>query len=259
MKNSKDVFRMTFLQIIKRPCLYLSIAAIVVICFLTIEQYTSKTNQGESVAYLIELIISLSMTKKLLILCASFACVPGFCTDWNSQFIKMITVRSGIKKYTFAKVSVCFMISFLTVFIGMAVFAAMLSLKYTIVNIEDISAPFGVLAEGGWSFFYPLSLIWIFAMSAAAWASVGLMVSSYIPNSFVAIMVPIVSSYIFEEITNYLPPFLNLYLITRSVDVIGQGALSSFVYFTVVFLLIVVAAGVIFHYRVKRRVRNEIV
>lgn len=56
----------------------------------------------------------------------------------------------------------------------------------------------------------------------AVWVMSGLMISSYIPNSFVAVCSPLIFSYLLEEITGLLPPYFNMYLLAKASNVLGK-------------------------------------
>ncbi|HEY4554561.1 MAG TPA: hypothetical protein VIG80_15315, partial [Bacillaceae bacterium] len=151
---------------------------------------------------------------------------------------------------------------FITVFIGLVLFMVLLSFKFPMYpsDIQEVIAPpFSPLAMGFFPPMYLLAQSFVFSMAAALWTVVGLAVSAYIPIQFVALATPVIASYILEELTTFLPSWLNLYYLTRSADVIQQGPMISFAYFTFIFCLCSIIAGFIFHYQVRRRVHNEVV
>jgi hypothetical protein len=88
---------------------------------------------------------------------------------------------------------------------------------------------------------------------------IGLTISAFLPNYFVAIITPFIASYILEDLTkSMLPGPINLYSLTRVNDVIEQGAVISFLYYLFIFSAFIFALGLLFSYQVKRRIRNEV-
>lgn len=262
MRMKRHMFRMNCMQIFRSPLFFISIICTVLVCYLGIEPFIDKSGNG-SISDFFELLVNLSMTKKLIVLCSAFSYVTSFCNDWSCQFTKPVIIRSGINKYTLSKLITCFTTTFLVSFMGMTLFIVSLSLWYPLFPAGDLAAsvfpPFDSLAYSVFPAFYLLIQIAVFSMASATWSTVGLAVSAYIPNGFVAITVPVVASYILEEFTSIFPPFLDLYFITRSSPVLNQGAFVSFLYFTFIFLIISAFAGYIFHNQVRRRIRNEVV
>lgn len=161
-----------------------------------------------------------------------------------------------------SKFITCFVSGLLTVFIGQILFIIILSFKFPLFPNEDLNEvlflPFKSLSTGFFPPLYLLAQSFVFSMAAALWTVVGLTLSAFIPVHFAAIAAPVIASYVLEEVTR-LPNAFDLYLLTRSSDVIQQGPLVSFIYFCFIFIMLSVLAGWLFSYQVKRRVRNEVV
>lgn len=252
---------MSFMQVFSSPVFYLSIIGVTVLCFISVWQEIN--NGGGDVAYLFDIFIGLTMFKKLVVLFAAFPYVASFCSDWKCQFIKPVVIRTGISNYVWSKFITCFVSGILTVFIGQILFIIILSFKFPLFPNEDLNEvlllPFKSLSTGFFPPLYLLAQSFVFSMAAALWTVVGLTLSAFIPVHFAAIAAPVIASYLLEEVTTLLPNAFNLYLLTRSSDVIQQGPLVSFIYFCFIFIMLSVLAGWLFSYQVKRRVRNEVV
>lgn len=260
----RRAFIMSTKQVFSSTVFYLSIIAVTALSFLSVwSDLTETVGKGGSVVYFFELFLGLSLFKKLVVLFAALPYVSSFCSDWKYQYIKPVVIRTGVKKYIWSKIFTCFLIGLLTVFCGLLLFFFILSLKMPIFPSEHIESitgpPFSPLIDRNFPILYLILKGFIFSMAAALWAVVGLTVSAFIPSHFVAIATPVIASYVLEEFTSIFPKWLNLYLLTRSANVLNQGPFVSFLYFCTIFLLFAALAGFLFDYQVRRRIRNEVV
>lgn len=185
-----------------------------------------------------------------------------FYDDWKHQYIKNIVIRTGRRNYIISKIVVCVSISFLVVFLGILIFIGLLigmGFDYSGINGMglDENMPYGIFLYQK-SFLYVCCIVSIYAASMAVWVMSGLMISSYIPNSFVAICSPLIFSYLLEEITGLLPPYFNMYLLAKASNVLGKNATYSYLYTIFIFTVLILGQGLIFAKRVKRRLGNEI-
>jgi hypothetical protein len=252
---------MSLYQVFSSPVIYVSIIGVTVLCFASVWEEMSMNDA--SVAYLIEIFIGLTMFKKLVVLFAALPYVSSFCSDWKYQYIKPITIRTGIHRYIWSKLVTCFVSGCITVFAGMILFITILCIK--LPQYPEIDAnlllqpPFGELAMGQFPVVFLLTQCFVFSLAAALWSVVGLTVSAFIPIHFVAVAVPVIASYFFEEFTMGFPNWLNFYLLTRGADVFHQGPYVSLVLFCVIFISFSSLTGLVFSYQVRRRLRNEVV
>lgn len=258
--NKTHMAKMNLLQLFGSPLFYLSVLGVSLAFFITVQ---SEINSYSSLLYLLDLFIGLFMPKKLVVLLAAIPYAASFCSDWNHEYLKFIIVRSGVRKYTTSKVLVGFLSAFLTSFLGIVIALFCLSFFYPIFSpiesVKDVvAAPFASLAYSPVPFTYLLAEAAVFSMAAATWATVGMAFSAYIPNYFATLTSALVFSYVLETFTTTMPAFLNLNAVTKSYDILHQGALISFLYFAFVFFLYSGVAGFLFHYRVRGRVRNEV-
>lgn len=260
----RSAYKMSFMQVFSTPVFYLSILGVTGLSFISIwEELSASSGQGMSVAYYLDIFIGLTMFKKLVVLFAALPYVSSFCSDWKFQYIKPLVIRTGITNYIWSKVFTSFVSGLLTVFLGMVLFIVLLSFKVPLFPIEHVNVaiylPFAPLALGDFPILYLLAQSFVFSMAAALWTVTGLALSAFIPIHFVAVAAPVIASYILEEMTQFLPKWLNLYYLTRSSDVIQQGPMLSFVYYCFIFILFAILAGYLFDYQVRRRLRNEVV
>lgn len=240
--------------------IYLSIMGVVLLCYVSTEKYI---HGNEDIYYILDILIGLSVFKKLIVIFAALPCVTGFYDDWKHQYIKNLVIRTGKKDYILSKIIVCSTSSFLVVFIGIVLFISGLIITGTDYSgiyksgALNEAMPYGELLYQN-SFWYICIIASIYAYSMAVWVMSGLMISAYIPNGFVAVCTPLIFSYLLEEITAFFPPYLNMYLLAKGRDILGRSAEYSYAYTVFVFALLVFGEGYIFSRRVKRRLENEI-
>ena len=90
------------------------------------------------------------------------------------------------------------------------------------------------------------------------WSVMGLVLSAFFPNKYIAISAPFVASYVVERIAMKLPEMFNLWHISLSYPIPNQNPVAVFLYAIGLFALIITAFGIVFAAVVKRRVQNEI-
>jgi hypothetical protein len=239
------------------PKMLLSVLGVFLFCIISVFQYAPH---APSALYLIDLLMGLSMFKKVLVILAALPFVVSFCSEWNTQYIRFLVVRDGLKRYIWSKIIVCLLSALCALFFGLMLFVVFLSFSLPVIPTDDpreienlVRPPFTEWSAGG----YLIVKVFVFSLGNAFWVVCGLALSAYIPNRFVAILSPLVFSYILEQITYHFPPWMRLYSLTRVHDVLGLGAAPSLAYFVCAFVLLTFMAGLFFSHQVKRRVRNE--
>ena len=252
-RGKRHIFLMNVRQILSSPILYLCIVMVAVLCAASVKETVfDVTIPRIDLAYVMDLLMDLSLFQQLVILLAAIPTAAGFCNDWCCQFIRPVVTRSGIRRYALSKLLICALTSFLVVMI----------LYLPAAHDNPINAPvppYGSLLEGPAPFLYILCVASLFALSASLWAVVGLAVSARLPNKFVAVSTPLIASYLVQELTKSLPPQFNLYYLSRARNILGQGAAVSFLYSAFVFMALIGLAGYFFYVTVQRRVQNELV
>lgn len=182
----------------------------------------------------------------------------SFCKDDNSKYLRMILTRTDITTYT-----QCRFIANLCAVILVAVISL-----YLYVTAMKPFMP--LIPEGGtnFSFFYlkiateyPLLYVgmtgYIFGLVTAACSSIGLVYSTFRPNSFVSIAL---SGLVFYVALSYIPdssPFNVLNLVGMG-STIGQNAppMLMFLWANLYMISVIGICGVLFWKRMKWRVEN---
>lgn len=261
---TKNIIMMDTYKILTSKLFFISILGVAVFCFVSVHQDIPITHLHETtVINMIDLLFCLSMFKKILIIFASIPIVAIFCTDWIYQYIRPVIMRGGIKRYIWTKIFICQLASFFVVFIGMFLFVFVMSCFSPLAD-SDVNAyvgweAFESLLLNKQNFLYLFLNIFIFSLGISFWVVLGMTISAYIPNQFVAIISPFIVAYLLEEFTSLMPLSINLFYLTRVQFDTGNGNIITFLYYIFIFELLIILSGFLFSYQVKRRIRNEIV
>lgn len=253
---NKKVFKMNLSQIFSSYIFYLSIILVAVVCYISTKQYMGP---DIDIVYTIELLISLSMFKKLLLVLASIPFVASFCSEWNDGYIGNVVLRCGVKKYSRAKIWSCTLASFLTMFFGLTLYIVILSFSYPLYNsmINNNTLYSKLLSSS--SLVYLYVYVTIFSLAISFWSVLGMVVSVYIPNKFVALSSPIIFSYLIEELTVRFPKFINIYNLSRGDVNFNNSMIISFVYNIGILIFLITLLSFLFRKIVGRRVSNELI
>jgi len=202
--------------------------------------------------------------SKLLILSATFAYAAGFCIDWQTKFVYSIIIRSEKTAYTLSKCISVAVAGGLAVAIGAAVFIGYVCVRQPIILPEAIeiemefsNQAFGDLLVNGKAALFFLSYLYIIFLQAFFFSSLGLMVSSYMPNRYVAYISPFVLSFVLNQIANVfaLPIWLDPAKLATA-RVFGVAASTILWMATATFLLFTIICDILFIHTAKRRIAN---
>ncbi len=264
MKSDRHIYRMDLVRIFASPVFYLSILLVVALCCLCswedLQQVLSHRDSSD-VTYIFSIMLGLGAFKNMILLAAALPGVGNFCSDWNHQFIRPVCVRCGVRKYSGSKIVSCAVSTFLTVFLGMLLFVLLLlalGLPLLGRSGQGVATMYGSLLSGGYPMLYFIDHSVLLSAAAVFWGTVGLYVSSWIPNHFVAIASPFISYYLLGEFGEYLPSFMNFRMLAYGYNVIGQGIGITMLYTVCFFGVLTFVAGKLFQKNVQRRVANEL-
>ena len=242
-------------KLIRSPLLYAGIAGVMAVCSIRLIPGAFK---GGDVVNEMSLIIGIDGNRKMFVIMGALPFAANFAEEWNTIAINHYVIRTKPRKYAAANVVTCVLSSIVTVFVGMTVFAGIYSLFYPfyIPTNNPPAPPYGVLEKLGFPFLSMSANLFIFSVSCAMWSAMGLMLSAFFPNKYIAICSPFIFSYAVERLTMQLPTQLNLYHI--SLSYIGwTGPLGAFLYSMGLLLGISAICGIIFTVIVEKRVHNE--
>lgn len=201
---------------------------------------------------------------ELLILCATFAYASSFCIDWQTRFAFSVTIRGGKTSYALSKCVTAAVAGGAAVAIGAAVFIGCVcvtqpSILPKAIEIENEFSyqAFGDLLVKGKSALFFLSYIYIIFLQASFFSSLGLMMSAYIPNRYVAYISPFALSFMFNQIANVfdLPIWLDPMRLA-SAKVYYASTYTIIGIATATFVSLTVICHFLFICTVKRRIAN---
>lgn len=104
-----------------------------IISFASSHTYLSD---GQSSAYVLDLLLNLSMFKKLIVFFAALPFVTVFCQDFGSGFIKSIVIRSNEKSYVLSSIIAVALSGFSAVFVGIMSYFAIVSFYVPCIPYE---------------------------------------------------------------------------------------------------------------------------
>ncbi len=244
-------------KLFRSPLTYFAIVGTVALCWTHVLLYHAPFS-GD-VVYHVQLFLDLDAYRKVVPVFGALPFTANFADEWKSGVTGYCITRSGVKKYSAANVLFCAVSSLVTVFGGMMLFVWMYS--FFIPLYDEYENPytnlFGQLLIGGHGMIFIMLRIFVFACSCSMWAVMGLLMSAFMPNKYVAIAAPFVASYIVERITLQFPPKLNLWYLSLCATE-WSNDLIGFLYTVGIFAAISAACGVLFYMIVRKRVRNEI-
>lgn len=207
--------------------------------------------------------------ETMLIICCAIPYATSFYVDYNSSFIRSIKVRTGENKYIASRVIVCGVSGGLAISLGMLLFILLLAFKYPLVNIDGgayqsvlmraSSTPgaFEPLLISGNYFLYFLSNLYAIFLMGALWSSVGLLISTIIPNPFVALFSPYLLYFLQSIFIGKLPNQYNTSRIIKGMFNLGSVAYNV-LYITLFTFVLILLIFILFGYFCKRRLRDEL-
>jgi hypothetical protein len=261
--DKRHIGRVDLINAFLSPKFFLSAAGVFLFCIVSVYQFVPIHDLGRlNTVYVVNLLLGLSVFKKIIVVFASIPFVTSFCSEWNTQYIRFLTSRSGVLRYICSKIFVCLLSSFAVVLLGLLVFVFFLSFFMPLFPQDqgaNSTFPFGEFLTSGVPLACLGSIIFAFALGNSFWVACGLTLSAYLPNRYLAILSPFAFSYILEQMTLEFPPWASLYLLSRAQEVLESSPLINLFYYLLIFGLLIVVCGFIFSHRVRQRMYNEVV
>lgn len=200
----------------------------------------------------------------LLFLAATFTYSASFCIDWQTRFTFPLIIRSGKTAYMLSKCIATAVAGGLSVAIGAAIFigcvcvtqSSILPSVYEI-KMEFANQAFGDLLLKGQAPLFFISYLYIIFMQAMFFSSLGLMMSSYWPNRYIAYISPFALSFMLNQIANFLslPIWLDPVKLATA-RIFGASASTILWIATATFLSLTIICDVLFIRTAKRRISN---
>lgn len=249
------IYRAYLYKLIRDPMLYIGIAATALLCACKwLQDFSGYDVQSD-----IGITLDFSTLCKMIAIAGALPFVANFADEWTSRVTIGCVSRCGVKRYAVSNIVICFVSSLVTVFLGMMLYAGVLSF-FLPVFFEDgnpMNPVQETLLRGGLPWVYIIYRILPFAASCGMWSVMGMMLTSFFPNKFVGICTPFVASYVIERISVNFPPTFNLYYAALGYYN-WENLWLQLLYCTGLFAALSVVFGVVFVIMVKRRVQNEV-
>ena len=246
------MLRAYFYKLVRSPLFYIGIIGIIGICSLRLLPSAFK---GIDVMSEMMIIRWLDGYRKLFVILGALPFAGNFSDEWNSMIMTNCITRKSAKKYSAANAVMCYISAFATVFIGMMIFAGLYSTFYPFfLDDSSSSQPYGIFSESGFPVLDLAAATFVFAISCAMWAVMGLMLTAFFPSKYIAICAPFIFSYSVERITDNFPVYFDLWSLSLSFT--DLSALPAFLYANLIFGGISIICGIVFTKTVERRVQN---
>lgn len=251
------VFRAYAFKLIRNPLFYIGIIGTALLCASRLLPQDHGM-MGSHVAIEIDMVLDLSTTRKMIAILGALPFAANFADEWTNHVTLGCVSRCGVKKYTVSNVVMCVISSTITVFLGMMLYAWVLSFFKPV--FVDSGNPMGglkdILLRGGAPWVYIMYRIFLFAASCAMWSVMGMMLTAFFPNKYVGLCSPFVASYIIERLSMELPDEFNLYVISMGY-LNWKNIYGLFFYCVGLCASLTIICGFVFGIMVKRRVQNE--
>lgn len=202
--------------------------------------------------------------SQLFSLTATFAYSASFCVDWQSRFDYLLIARSKKNMYLLSKCLATVIAGGMSVALGALLYMGALCMiqpeilpPESLIEMQFSWQAFGdLLVQGKAGLFFGAYLLIIF-LQAAFFACLGLTASAYLPNKYVAYIVPFILGFFMNQAANILklpvwldPIKLATAKVTRTpTTTILLGAMALYFSLTVVCMWIFIR-------RAKRRLAN---
>jgi len=236
--------------------------AAIAMCVLYYMGIWNQIKFAEDFLYLFKYSTDISGLNPLITMLCVLPYTNSFCSDWNSQYSKFIVIRSGQENYSISKCIACALSSGCAISLGMILFfissipwikfVSPVAANFQFFSTQTLGGSF--LLHGQYSLYF-LSYVYLAFLAGAFWSVVGLCISAYIPNKFVALCTPFIAARILFFITAKFPVWLRLDKITEGSCIIN-GTFLSLSYATLIYVLFIIGACLLFLYEVKRRMAN---
>lgn len=245
------------------PWFFISVIGIIISYFLGDWGDLKYNLATQDVLSFMDISSHIGYFSELTILLSALPYAMSFSEDWNSQFIKSLIIRGGVFKYAVSKIITCIVSAITAILLGTSMLIVILATRIPLVSTISTNyktfteGTFGFLLVSGNHIMYFVIQIFFVAIICSVFALVGLVVTTYLPNKFLAITVPIISYFTFLQvgIALGLPAFLKVDKIMKGQFILGEPYMNI-LYVLALGLIMYIIASYIFYRMVKRNVEE---
>ncbi len=194
---------------------------------------------------------------QVLFVCGALPYATAYLNDWNNGYIRLLVIRGNLRSYLRSKVLVTALSGFFSVFIGKLLFVSSLCLFYPWTSEFDVPDKIGVnllYYIHPWAYFIGDALL--YALAAAGFAVMALLVSGFVLNTFVTIASPLVLFFAITSIYQifHLPQGIDLNALTMGyIYAYADSWQFTLLHIIIVWLIVILIAGKLFIWRAERR------
>lgn len=199
----------------------------------------------------------------LLILTSCFIYASSFATDCQTHFSIPLIARSNKNTYLLSRCisnaisSGLALVFGAVIFIGVSYFFQSNVLSAEYLSSVDVGAFTDILLKGN-VLGYFAGYIYVIFIQAAFFSSLGLCITSFVPNKYVAYVSPFALSFFFTQIVNAfdLPIWMNPVRLA-SARISGESTQYVLSVVTIFFVTMMLICFTIFFFKAKRRLSDD--
>lgn len=167
--------------------------------------------EDTSVWYLMQFSVLSGSTFFTLYLLPAFSYSSTLAEEWSNRSSIFWTIRGGIREYTASKIITTAISGFITVWAGLVLFAGIASIWAPVYNHSISTSPYEAVIAGKHPWLGLIGFITDNACSGAIVAAMGMMISTWIMNSYIAFVSPLAIFLCISRIVDQLslPGILN--------------------------------------------------
>ncbi len=259
-KNKTHLLRAYFYKLLTSPNIYIGIFGIALLSFFS--RFASDWNSLQNnVISSFDCLLNIDSMRKTIVIFGAVSFAANFADEWKNSVTTSVVLRCGAAKYAVCNIICVFVSSVITVFLGLLLFTGIAALFADTFSpptlFGNFRKPFAPIFENNVPFLYVVYKSFVIGASCGAWSVLGLAVSVFFPNKYVAVSAPIVISYLLERVTFYCPTPLCIALL-QNAELGFDSLLGQLLYSAGFFVVLAIVGGIIFYAMLKRRVQNGI-
>ncbi|MGL5694187.1 MAG: hypothetical protein ACRCXA_08920 [Peptostreptococcaceae bacterium] len=242
---------------------YISIIGIIAVYFLGDWGDLKYHSSNYDALTFISVSSAIGCLSELTILLSAIPFAMSFCEDLSHNYIKSSLIRGNILKYSISKIITCITSSILVVLIGKFLLIFALSFVIPLVNPNSLnyesfsSEVYGFLLVNKNYILYFFIMFLFGAILCSIFSLIGLIITTKLPNKFLAITSPIVIYFLLFQIgiSSDIPGHLKVYNIMKGHLNLG-GPINTLIYIIGVAMVSYIIGGYMFYKGVKKNVEQ---
>lgn len=200
--------------------------------------------------------------RNILFVVAAIPFSRSYCQDVSHGFRDAMVLKMGSERYAWSKVKYNAYSAFAVTLTGLLISAYFFSLffepcYYEVFGEMNYTYFYGTLAAEGKTLLFVLTRSVLFSCGAALFSTFALLVSVWNPEPLVILAVPFIVSYVEGRFMFFVPSWMRIDNCVSGDVLISGGIAANFLYAICFMLLLIMVAGSIFVYQVKRSVNGE--